>query len=225
MLKLVRYWVITVALFYTINIFSQEIHTTEIGFHGGGSYFIGDVKAKAFDIKPDFGLLFRYVFNQRMTFQADYNNTIVKGDYIQPNSSLAATNVTLNQSINTFDFTFAFNFLDYGQLDYILNSSNQSAYIFTGVGLLHMNNKTSNSFSFSIPVGIGYKFKLSDRLNLNMQLTHRLMLSDNLEGVGFLDNPLLINGTNINNNDHLGTVTVGLSYGLFKRKCRCQSYK
>lgn len=212
-------------IFISSNIFSQEIYTAELGFHGGGSYFIGDVKAKVFDIKPDIGVMFRYVFNQRMTLQADYNNTIIRGNYTQPNSSLGSTNVSINQSINALDFTFAFSFLDYGQLDYILNSSNQSAYIFMGVGLMYFNNSNIDNFSFSLPVGIGYKFKLSERLHLNIQYTHRLMLSDNIEGIDILNNPLSLNGTNINNNDHLGTTTIGLSYGLFRRKCKCQSYK
>lgn len=204
------------------NVYAQEIYTVEIGFHGGGSYFVGDVKAKSFDVKPDYGLIFRYVFNQRLAIQADFNHTTIAGKYTGPVDALSNTNIEINQKINSTDFTLSFNFLDYGQLDYVLNSSNHSAYLFAGIGLMQLRN---NKLSFSIPAGFGYKFKLSKRLHLNLQWTHRLLLSDNIEGQAELDNPLLLNGSNIFNNDHLGTLTVGFSYGLLRRRCKCLNYK
>ena len=225
MLKKIRNYLILVWLVVAGNLQAQEIYTTEIGLHGGGSYFLGDVKLKSFDLQPDYGITFRYVFNQRLFLQADYNQTSISGNYVQPDENMSNPNVTINQSLNTLDFTFAFNFMDYGQLDYILNSSNHSAYLFMGVGLIHMPDNNINNLNFSIPVGFGYKFKLSNRLHLNLQWTHRLMLADNIEGHAALNNPLQLNGSNIFNNDHLGTGIIGLSYGLFRRKCKCLNYK
>ena len=225
MLRLIRYFFTTVLLAFTGSLCAQEIYTTEIGFHGGGSYFVGDVKAKKSDYQPDYGVTFRYVFNQRLSFQADYNNTSILGDYVLPIENIYNPNVTINQQINTLDFTFAFNFFDYGQLDYVLMSSNHSAYLFGGVGLMQLQNDNFSDLNFSIPFGMGYKFKLTERLHLNLQWTHRLMLADNIEGLAQLDDPLQLNGSNILNNDHLGTVTIGLSYGLFRRKCKCLNYK
>jgi hypothetical protein len=225
MLKLIRSLFITVLLITFGSLSAQEIYTTEIGFHGGGSYFIGDVKAKPFDYQPDFGVTFRYVFNQRLSFQTDYHATSISGDYVQPVENLTNPAVMINQNINALDFTFAFNFFDYGQLDYVLKSSDHSAYLFAGIGLIQLQDNNLNDLNFSIPFGLGYKFKLSERLHLNLQWTHRLMLADNIEGLPSLDNPLQLNGTNIFNNDHLGTATIGLSYGLFRRKCKCLNYK
>lgn len=224
MLKLIRCLFLTVMMWVvTISLYAQEeIYTLEVGVHGGVSYFFGDVKAKPFDFQADYGVLFRYLFNQRMSLQADFNHNSIQGDYEQ---KIEAPNVTINQNINALDFTFAFNFFDYIQLDYVLKSSDHTAYLFAGAGLIHLNNRNSNKLNISIPLGVGYKFLLYERLHLNVQWTHRLMLADNIEGYPELNNSLGMNGSNILNNDHLGTVTVGVSYGLFRRKCKCFNYK
>ena len=225
MLKVIRYFFVSVLLLQSGSSFSQEIYSTELGVHGGGSYFIGDVISKPMDFQMDYGLMFRYVFNQRLSVQSDFNHSKIAGDYVQSLNMLYDPNITLNQNINTLDFTLAFNFFDYGQLDYILKSSDYSPYLFAGIGMIHTDNPNFNQLSFTIPFGIGFKIKLSERLHFNTQWTHRLMLTDRLEGVNYLNNPLSLNGTNLYNNDHFGTVTIGLSYGLFRRKCKCQNYK
>ena len=203
MLRVIRYLLIPVFLMTVKSVFSQQIFTTEVGFHGGESYFIGDVRTQLKDIKPDYGFTVRHLFNQRLSLQADFNHTSINGSFEQHYDSLFTSGASLDKKINMLDFSFVFNFLDYGQLDHVLKSSNYSAYLFR----------------------IGFKVKLSKRLHLNMQWTHRLMLYDRLEGQDYLENPLGLNGNNNFNNDQAGTVTIGLSYGLFQRNCKCLNYK
>jgi hypothetical protein len=205
--------------------FSQQIFTTEIGFHRGGSYFIGDVKTKNLDIKPEYGFTIRHLFNQRLSLQADFNHTSLGGSFEQQFDSLFITGANLDQQLNLLDFSFVFNFLDYGQLDHVLKSSNYTAYLFAGVGIVQQDKVDFTDLNFSVPFGIGFKVKLLKRLHVNLQWTHRLMLYDRLEGQDYLDNPLGLNGTNNYNNDQAGTVTIGLSYGLFQRNCKCLNYK
>lgn len=225
MLRVIRYFIVAVFLMVVGNLFSQQIFTTEIGFHGGGSYFIGDVKTQLIDIRPDYGFTIRHLFNQRLSLQADFNQTSIGGSFQQHFDSLFTRDASLDQKINMLDFSFVFNFLDYGQLDHVLKSSNYSAYLFAGVGLVQQDKADFNHLNFSIPFGVGFKVKLSKRLHLNLQWTHRLMLYDRLEGQDYLDNPLGLNGTNNYNNDQAGTATIGLSYGLFQRNCKCLNYK
>ncbi|MEA4936044.1 MAG: DUF6089 family protein [Paludibacter sp.] len=207
------------------SVLSQQIFTTEVGFHGGESYFIGDVKTKLKDMKPDYGFTIRHLFNQRLSLQADFNHTSIKGSFNQHFDSIYTAVVDLNQEINMVDFSFVFNFLDYGQLDHVLKSSNYSAYLFAGIGLIQQDKADINHLNFSVPFGMGFKMKLNKRLHMNLQWTHRLMLYDRLEGQNTLENPLGLNGSNIYNNDQAGTVTIGLSYGLFQRNCKCLNYK
>ena len=225
MLRVIRYFFILIFLMAVGSVSSQQIFTTEIGVHGGGSYFIGDVKAQSFDFKQDYGLMFRHLFNQRIALQVDYNHTSIVGNYAQRFDSLFTVDANLNQQISLLDFSFVFNFLDYGQLDHVLKSSNYSAYLFAGVGIVQQDKIDFNNVHFSIPFGVGFKVKLAKRLHLNLQWTHRLMLYDRLEGLDYLDNPLGLNGSNNYNNDQAGTVTMGVSYGLFQRNCKCLNYK
>lgn len=222
MLKRIKY--ILVVFFISLNslVFAQGLYVAELGAHGGISYFFGDVQHKPFDIKPDFGATLRYLINNRLSLMADYNHSYIWGDYTMRVDNIHVPNVTLNQQINALDFLFAFNFFDYGRLDYLLNSSNHTFYMFTGVGLMHLHH--DHSVHFSLPVGVGYKVKITDRIHFNAQWTHRLMFGDNLEGNPKLNNPLGIKGTNFLNNDQFGTATVGFSVGLLRRKCNCNYY-
>lgn len=222
MLKFFKYIPLAIVFFITTFAFAEEPFIAEVGFHGGASYFIGDVKPKVFDVQPDFGVTFRYLIDKRMSLQADYNHTFIKGDYQMRVENIVDPNIKLNQNINSLDILFTYNFFDYGRLDYLLNSSNHTFYLLAGVGVMHLH--TDNSVHLSLPIGFGYKVKLSNRVHLNAQWTHRLMFADNMEGNPLLDNPIGLNGTNFLNNDHLGTATIGISVGLLRRKCNCHNY-
>lgn len=217
-----RYIQLSFLLLISSVIFSQDLFIAEVGVHGGASYFMGDVQPKAFDVQPDFGATFRYLIDKRLSLQADYHHTYIQGDYNMKVENIAHPKVKINQELNVLDLVLTFNFLDYGKLDYLLNSSNHTFYLFAGTGLMHLHQ--DNSVHFSFPFGIGYKVKLSDKVHLNAQWTHRLMFADNIEGDPRLNNPLGINGTNFLNNDQLGTATIGLSIGILRRKCNCNSY-
>ena len=67
------------------------------------------------------------------------------------------------------------------------------------------------------------KVKLGQRCNLNVQWTTRLLLADNLEGVKTLNNPGGLNGSNPFNNDLLSTLTVGISFDIWKKLCDCEN--
>lgn len=228
MLKVSRYLFTTAILLISITgISAQDIYTTEIGIHGGGSYFTGDFKsAPQANIKPDFGVTLRYLFNQRLSLMADYHNTELKGTFQQPLDILESTEIALDQKINMLDLCLAINFFDYGQLDYILKSSNFTAFIMGGIGIVEESKGIDGSrIHFSIPFGMGFKLKLSERWHLNLQWTHRLLpATDGLEGNRDFNNPLGLNGSNIFNNDNAGTCTLGISYSLFKRNCKCMNY-
>jgi len=47
--------------------------------------------------------------------------------------------------------------------------------------------------------------------------TNRLMFSDNLEGVDKLNDNDQLNGSNIFNNDMLSTLSIGITFNIWKR--------
>ena len=227
MLKIIRKLLITALLMTAELSFSQEIFTLEAGVYGGGSYFNGDYKPITGAIQQDFGFTLRRMFNQRVSIMADYHRISLGGNGIQPFKSLFGENITLNQHFNVMDAMLVMNFLDYGKLDYILKSSDFSPYITGGLGLITENLRFGkNTVYVSIPLGMGCKIKIANRLHLNVQWVHRLIFdADGLEGQADLDNKLGLNGTNIFNNDQIGTLTVGISYSLLKKDCKCMHYK
>ena len=72
-----------------------------------------------------------------------------------------------------------------------------------------------------IPFGIGLKVKLGNRWNLNTQWCNRLYFSDKIEGVSNFDNPNNLNGNNILNNDLISSLTIGISYNIWRKSCDC----
>lgn len=205
---------------------AQIIYTSEIGIHGGGMLFSGDATGIPAQLNGNLGFMYRRVFNQRISMQADFQTTGINGSMQQPFEALYPTTVNIQQKLQMLDLTVAFNFFDYGQLEHVLKSSNQSLYIFAGWGVVQQLHSHSNApLNISLPYGLGYKVKLDKRLHLNLQWTQRMMFSaDGLEGIDYLDNPLGLNGTNRWNNDQIATFTIGMSYGLFRRQCKCINY-
>jgi len=78
---------------------------------------------------------------------------------------------------------------------------------------------TNPSFVF----GLGMKLKLGNRLNLNLQWSNRLLLADNIEGVAKYNNINNLNGLNIFNNDFISSLTIGVSFDIWKKECNCMN--
>ena len=102
-------------------------------------------------------------------------------------------------------------------------SKTYTPFIFAGVGGMLYKSEISPSIkeNISIPFGLGFKMMLGERFNLNLMWSNRLSLSDKLEGKESLSNPAKLNGTNIFNNDLLSTISIGLTFNIFKDKCDC----
>jgi hypothetical protein len=206
---------------------AQEEYTTEVGFHGGGSLFQGDLGVSTPAIpEVNYGLTFRYLFNKRISLLADYSRTVLQGKFEHQLPAMFPGNFVLNNNLHMMDLVMAFNFLDYGKVDNILKSSNYSTYLFAGLGFVDPTGMMSfNELHMSMPLGIGLKLKMSKRMHMNLQLTHRLMFrNDGLEREVAMNNPVGINGTNIFNNDQMSTLSLGITYNLFRRPCKCLNY-
>jgi hypothetical protein len=227
MLRKIRLVGLLTFIIPVLAIQAQEEFTTEIGFHGGGSLFQGDLGISTPAIpKVNYGLTFRYLFNKRISLLADFSMTEVKGKFEHQLPSLYPGTVTLNNKLNILDLVMAFNFLDYGKVDNILKSSNYSTYLFAGLGFVDPTGVMGlNEVHMSLPLGIGLKLKMSKRTHMTVQLTHRFMLyNDGLERDITMNDPAGINGTNIDNNDQISTLSLGITYNLFRRPCKCLNY-
>jgi len=230
-LKLIRFFILGVLALNTCYLSAQVVeldeYKAEIGLNGGGSYYLGDANSQLFkNMQLAYGGFFRYILNQRIAFRAELNSALIAGKFNYLNFP-----IILNNTIYSADICGEFNFFDLERNPYKRLSKTFSPYIFAGAGMIY-----SNSIKASIPFGIGMKVKLAKRWNLNVQWSNRLLFGDNLEGnvrwqnslsldnlewVPNLNNPNKLNGSNPFNNDLLSTLTIGISYDIWKKPCDC----
>lgn len=211
--KLIRTTIVALVFLFASHLSAQNEYRAEIGILGGASYYLGDVNTQLFaNNQFAYGLIYRHKFDTRLAFSGMWKNTNIVGS-----NGL----ISFKNKLNAFDFCFEFNFFDYENKVYRPNSKKHSLYLFAGLGGMFYPYESTNSFSMSLPVGIGYKIMLGDRFNLNFIWSNRLLLSDKMEGLAVLNNPYALNGTNVFNNDVLTTISVGLTYNILKKGCKC----
>ena len=229
-LKLIRLIILSVFCLLSIHVFSQgfeiDEYRAEIGLSGGGAYYLGDENSTIFNhTQLSYGAFFRYRFNPRIALKAELISTKIKGTFTDLNSPPEI----VDNPVQSLDLTWEFNFFDLERNDNKQNSKIFSPYIFAGVGMMFyqgMNpkdatNTSTQQYRPSIPFGLGMKVKLGKRWNLNVQWTTRLLLADNLENVPELNDKNQLNGSNPFNNDFLSTLTVGISFDIWKKHCDC----
>ena len=214
---------VLILLFTTVNISSvsaQENYRAEIGINGGGSFYLGEGNNALFrNIQPAFGLIYRQKFNPRIAGHINWNNTSTVGKAILADGSTEQ----YNNVVNVVDFCGEFNFFDLEKKEYKPFSKNFSPFIFAGIGGMIYNSEIAQTFSesISIPFGVGFKVMLGERFNLNLIWSNRLLFSDKLEGIESLNDASRLNGSNIFNKDLLSTISLGLTFNIFKDKCDC----
>lgn len=210
-MKIIRFIAIFSLIFYSGKLTAQSAYRAEFGLHSGVSYYLGDANSIIFkNSQPDYGMVFRYIFNERLLFQSEVNTTkILIDNELKP--------------VNMIDVCGEFNFFDSDYKVYKPNSRKYTTYILAGVGLMNYQFEGAQDYKFSYNFGVGFKLRLIDRLKLNIQWSHKLLLSDGLEGKSEYENPSGLNGTNLLNNDVMSTFTIGLTYDIWKKGCNCHN--
>jgi len=213
-IKLIRLCVFFVCSIMSLNAYAQDMYKAEIGVSGGGSYYIGDANSQLFNnMQFTYGAFLRYRFDPRFALKAELSRVT---------KIVGANHSFVNDTINVGDICLEFNFFDLENNPYNRHSRTFSPFIFAGMGMmtdLYINQKHPEPF---LPFGVGFKVKLAERWNLTAQWSNKLLLfSDNMENDPRYNNPKNLNGSNIFNNDLLSTVTVGISFDFWEKRCNC----
>lgn len=212
-LKIIRITVTAIFLAIFSSAFAQDDYRSEIGVLGGSSFYVGDANNRFFaNSQLGYGFIFRSKIDTRLAWSATWTKTTVMGS-------------TFTNPVDAIDLCGEFNYFDYENKIYRPNSKKKSLYLFAGLGFM-TSKSGAPAFSISLPIGLGYKIMLGKRFNLNLIWSNRLLLTDNLEGdktkgAGTLNDPDGLNGSNIFNNDVLSSFSVGLTYNIWKKECKC----
>lgn len=180
------------------------------------------------DVSNDIGLaasaIARFPLNPRMAVKTQFTYFPMKGSTkttaFYPATTLNATDQQLDYKVNDaiYDLSalFELHFLPYGYEKNYQGNFRITPYIQAGLGLAY--GPAGESFTINIPLGIGLKYKIAPRLNLGLDWTFHLSLSDKLDG---LDAPVGIESTEFRNKDHYTAIQLTLTYDLCPKCPTC----
>lgn len=218
---------------HTVFTWAQnDPYRAEIGFQTGMNFYSGDVNSVSDlglygqnmkNVQADYGLLFRYRFNQRLALRLGYDNTKVRGTYAY-RDGVETFSANLNNPLHLADLQGEFNFFDLENNPYKRFSKRYSPFIAAGIGIVvtpEYKSSEDNATIFTIPMSVGFKWKMAGKLNFNIQYTNRFIIGDYLEGLSQFDNPIPKTTANPINHDRLAGITIGFSYDFWTRDCDC----
>jgi hypothetical protein len=211
--------------------------STEFGFAGGSSYYIGELNPKTLYLnKPSYnaGIFFRRNLNWRESIRIQGNYIKLKAE--DPGANLPFNtfrNVAFESTVYHLTGLFEFNFFPYE----IHNKATAPAtpYLFTGFTAFYYNSSTSgqafyntplnynhsdSQFSFAIPFGIGVKFNFAQRIGLALEWQMNKTFTDRLDAI---ENRLFENWQwgKIKNKDWYNITNIMLIYRFRRKNERC----
>lgn len=196
----------------------EVVYRLELGAGIGGGFSLNDVNSKWYGktgLAAD--LIARFPLNPRMAIKTQLAYQTVKGSTdnasrfypANPNVS-GAERLSYSVSGGLFDLSgmYELHFLPYGYERGYQGYRRIVPYIQMGVGLCYA---TEGNLSLQLPFGVGIKYKIGPRLNLGLDWTMHLTLTDKIDG---LDAPLGISSSGFRNKDHYSQTLITLTYDL-----------
>ena len=125
----------------TTSLFSQGVSKRhEIGVFGGGSYYLGDLNEGSVigEISPGYGIVYRYLLNDRWAFRIHGKRGTVRGDDANNKEEYQSRNLMFKSPVTEFGAMIELNFLEYEP-----GSENKkfTPYLFGGVSIFAFNPK------------------------------------------------------------------------------------
>ncbi|HOZ87968.1 MAG TPA: DUF6089 family protein [Bacteroidia bacterium] len=175
----------------------------EVGFFGGGSYYLGDINPRIHFLasKPAAGIFFRYENNYRYAFRFGFNYGSVSGSDTQSGEDdQMERNLSFKSQIFELSSVAEFNFFDYriGHDKYRF-----TMFLFAGLGCFYFNPKADlgngyealrnykteaqakkySRVQVNIPFGLGFKWNIGSKCGLGIEWGPRRTFTDYLDDV------------------------------------------
>lgn len=192
----------------------------EIGGMAGTSTYLGDANYTGLykNINLGGGVIARYNINPRMALKFDLGYGGVSGDAsgeAYPDG-IDRAKLKFNKSVVDFGCQYEMNFWAYGTGNSYKNTHRLVPYIQFGLGFTAANS----TFSLNIPVGFGIKYKVAPRLNIGLDWTVRLSMTDKIDGI---DDPYRIQSGFMKNKDSYCWTMVYVSYDFLPKLRKCNN--
>lgn len=216
------------AVMFASALYGQEEteYRMELGGAFGGSYYMGDANylVPYKDLGWCGGVVARYIFNPRMHLKANLIAGKIAGDTRDFNDVYPYDGMTsFSRMVYDVGAQFEYNFLAYGTGRGYNGGHRFTPYLLAGFGFTFTSGPTEKVFAVNFPLGIGVKYKLAPRWNVGCEVTMRFCSSDRLDVTATdglrLEDPFLIKGKGLKNNDSYSFTVFYITYDLFAR-CR-----
>ncbi len=181
----------------------RNFRQRELGFFGGGSYYIGDINPRSHftGSLPAAGIFFRYSTNYRYAFRFGFNYGEISGnDASSSEADQKERNLSFKSQVYELNTTAEFNFVEYriGHDKYKF-----TMYVFAGLAGYYFDPKASNNGSFeslrnyhtesqsksypkyqvSVPFGVGLKWNVGERCGIGIEWGPRRTFTDYLDDI------------------------------------------
>lgn len=217
----------TVALLLAFPFFTNA--QSEGGLSLGLAGYYGDIHSPTDenigfiqDLKPSFGLLYQYRFNDSWALRTNLNYLGLSGDesdFASPGHAERAYN--FDNSILELSVMAQWYILGKKRMEDGVFKRTLTPYVFGGIGLGFMSynvnyglsdtpevrtDKDAGTIQFVLPVGLGLRYDLSEKFGLGLEAGFRLPVSDYYDGISASANPDL--------NDAYGIGAIKLFFAL-----------
>jgi len=226
--KIVKHIIFLFILFSIIKLNAQpKVYHSEIGALAGISSYMGDYSKQFLkNPQPAYSFIFRQKFNPRIAAHANitYSNILIDSIYVN-NLNIELPVDPFKYQMLSMDACAEFNFFSYEDKPFRPFSKKYTTFLFAGLGIgssiYQLHNTSVNVYKpfYSIPFGVGFKAMLGERFNFNALWTTRIVYSfDKIN----LFAKTASNSTSVFNKDFYSTMSIGITYNIFRKKCDCK---
>ena len=218
----IRNVAVLMMLIMAIATVSAQEYRFEVGGAAGMSGYLGDANNGNVLKKPGYavGGVFRYIINSRMALKANLLTASISGNSANlQNVYPDGQTYEFKSQLYDLGAQFEFNFMNYGIGSKYLKLKRISPYLTLGAGLT-MASGDGEGVTLNVPMGVGVKYKLSERLNLGLEFTMRMSMSDKLDGLKDLNG---ISSGFAKNTDWYSFTMISITYE-FSKRCRTCHY-
>ncbi len=215
--------IIIIAVFSGIIIGAKAQKKVDLGFFGGGSYYLGDInQAKQFiSISYAFGGLYRYNINSRYSIRGSvYYGNLQADDQDYDNRFQQNRDHHFSGTVLDATLQFEFNFMPYSTFG---RAGEYTVYTTGGIGAAFINTSGSRPTNqLVIPFGVGVKVNLGKKMGIGIEWGFRKMFYDELDGYPNPVDPEYVSF--IHNNDWYSIAGISFTYKIYSGLEDCPAY-
>lgn len=212
--------ILSFTAFLPVKAQTELEYKMEIGGMVGTSTYLGDTGSTGLfkNINAGGGAIARYNINPRMALKFDLGYGGLSGDATDKAfpDDVDRSKLKFSTSVVDFGCQYEIHFWAYGTGNSYKNTHRLVPYLQIGLG----GTVANKTFSLNIPIGFGIKYKVAPRVNIGLDWTVRLSMTDKIDGI---EDPFRIQSGFLKNKDSYCWTMLYVSYDFLPRLRKCNN--